>query len=454
MAKLFGTDGVRGVANEEITGELAYKLGRAAGYYLQKNFSENGGGTESKPVIFIGKDTRVSGDMLESALVAGITSVGIDACCLGIIPTPGLAFLTSRKETCGGVMISASHNPIADNGIKFFDNRGFKLEDSQEEEIEDILEHSFTDLPYPTHDKIGRVSENDSMIETYIDHLTTCVQGDFSEYKVVLDCANGAAFYAAPRVLEKLGVELIVINGQDDGRKINVNSGSTYPEKIKEKVLQAGADFGIAHDGDADRIVMVNHNGELIDGDKIMAILALDLLKRDQLKGKTLVTTRYSNLGLKEVVEENGGRLKVVKNGDKYVLKEMRKNNYNLGGEKSGHVICLDYNTTGDGILTALQVIEVMNREQKTLQQLASCMKEWPQIMANIEVEDKNSWKHNSRIQKSIDRARNDLGKEGRVFVRASGTEPLIRVMLEGKEKDKLNFWEQELSSVIRDELE
>ncbi len=447
MGKLFGTDGGRGVANKEVTGRLALKIGRAAGYYL-KNFN-----SEENPVILVGKDTRLSGDMLESALIGGITSTGVHVYRLGVIPTPGLAYLTGKKKAVGGIMISASHNPIEDNGLKIFDSRGYKLSDDQEEKLEELIFNEQDTLSNLGPLEIGSKQSRENLREEYINFLANIPRTDFSHFKVVLDCAHGAPYYTAPRVLKKLGVKTVVINGEPDGRKINVDCGSTAPEKIKDVVLDHEADLGIAHDGDGDRVLLVDHKGQIVDGDKIMAVLALDMIDRDSLKDNVLVTTRYSNLGLREVIEENEGSVKIVKNGDKYVLKEMLNNDYNLGGEKSGHVISLDYNTTGDGLLTALRVMKVMDQRDQKLHQLAGCMKEWPQERANVKVEEKEGWSDNEKIQNMISQAQKELGDEARVFIRASGTEPVIRILLEGREPEKLSFWEEKLSAVIQEEL-
>lgn len=449
MGKLFGTDGVRGVANKELTGELAYKLGRAGGYYITKDNVEK----NKKPRMLIGKDTRVSGDMLESALVAGMTSVGIDVIKLGIIPTPGVSYLSSSLEVDGAVMISASHNPIADNGIKFFDGKGYKLTDEMEDGIEELIFDSYPEIPTPTSTLIGNAEFDDKLVKKYIDYLITTVSVDFSGLKIVLDCANGAAYRVAPEVIERLGAECVVINNHPSGEKINLNCGSTHPEIIQKIVKKEKADIGIAHDGDADRVVMVDENGDIINGDKIMAICALDLLSSNKLKGDTLVTTAYSNLGLKEVIEDNGGEVSITANGDRYVLQEMLNNGYNLGGEQSGHIIFLDYNKTGDGVLTAIQTVQIVKKSDKKLSELAQVMKPWPQRLANVKVKKKEIWQENKNIQQAISWAENELGKTGRVFVRASGTEPIIRIMLEGKGEDKLIELEQNLVQIVKDEL-
>ncbi len=448
MGTLFGTDGIRGVANKELTGELAYKIGRAGGYYLISSYKGEG-----KPLMLIGKDTRVSGDMLEAALVAGMTSVGIDVIKLGILPTPGVAYLCRTLDIVGGIMISASHNPIADNGIKFFDKEGFKLTDDMEDEIEELIFNKYADIPSPTSTLIGNVYEDYNLIDKYIEFLISTVELDFNGLKIALDCANGAAYKVAPVVLESLGAELFIVNNHPEGDKINLNCGSTHPEIIKELVLKEKADLGIAHDGDADRLIMVDEKGELVDGDKIMVVLALNLLKQNNLKGKTLVTTAYSNLGLREAIEKAGGKVAVTKNGDRYVLMEMLKNDYNLGGEKSGHIIFMDYNTTGDGVLTAIQMVQVLKSTGKTLNELSRVMEPWPQKLTNVEVEYKEKWEESLAIKKAIREAEEELGDTGRVYVRASGTEALIRVMLEGKDEKLLKEIEDKLVGIIRYEL-
>ncbi|MEJ6949532.1 phosphoglucosamine mutase [Natronospora cellulosivora (SeqCode)] len=447
MGKLFGTDGVRGVANEELTGEMAYKLGRAGAYYITKNFKG-----KRKPVMIIGKDTRVSGDMLEAALAAGMTSVGVDVIKLGIIPTPGVSYLTATNDVDGGVMISASHNPIADNGIKFFTSEGYKLSDEMELDIEDLIFEEYDSIPSPTSINIGNIEETDDLLIKYIDYLLTTVDIDFSGLKIVLDCANGAAYKVAPEVLEQLGAEVIVINNRPAGDKINLDCGSTHPEYVQELVRKENADLGIAHDGDADRVIMVDEKGELVDGDKIMAIAAIYMSENNLLNKNTLVTTAYSNLGLTELMKDNGGEVVISANGDRYVLKEMLENGYNLGGEQSGHIIFLDYNKTGDGVLTAIQTIAIIKKTKKSFSKLAEALKKWPQRLANIKVKKKDGWEKNKKIQDAIKKAESKL-EDGRVFVRASGTEPLIRVMLEGKDNNLLEKLENELVKLIKEEL-
>ncbi|MFW6237648.1 MAG: phosphoglucosamine mutase [Halanaerobiales bacterium] len=448
MTELFGTDGIRGVANRELTGELAYRLGRAGGYYLARNYEKGG-----KPVFLIGKDTRVSGDMLEAALISGLTSAGIDVVKLDIIPTPGVAYLTKISRAAGGIMISASHNPVQDNGIKFFNSEGLKLTDSQEEKIEELILEKEDQIFSPIRGEIGLVEEGQSSGDKYVEHLLSSVNVDFSGLKIVLDCACGAAFHISPRVFKELGAELEIINDRPDGLKINVDSGTTSPEILREKVLETGADLGVAHDGDADRVILVDEKGGVIDGDGIMAVLGISMLEEGQLNKKTVVTTPYSNFGLRELLEEHSARMETAKNGDRYVLQKMLKNGYNLGGEQSGHIILLDYNCTGDGILTALQVVQEMVRKEKKLSELAGVLNRWPQRLRNVKVDNKQKLETSTVIKRIIQNAGEDLGDEGRVFIRASGTEPVIRIMLEGKEPEQLEYWERKIADVVASEL-
>lgn len=446
--KLFGTDGVRGVANHELKGELAFKLGRIGGYYLSQKCEKE------KPVVLIGKDTRLSGDMLEAALMAGLTSVGIDVYRLGIIPTPGVCYLSKKKAVAGGIMISASHNPVSDNGIKFFDKNGLKLNDQTELEIEEMIFNDHSEkLPYPIDEQIGLVEEKYDWIDEYIDFVISAVDRNLVGLKVVIDCANGAAYHASPEVFKTLGAETIVINDNPKGEAINVNCGSTSPTSAAKKVVEIGADFGVAHDGDADRVVLIDENGEIVEGDNIMAIAAQEMIEQDKLRHNTVVTTKYSNLGLKESLAEMGADLVITKNGDRHVISEMLSNDYNLGGEKSGHIIFSDYNTTGDGILTAVKIASAIKRKNKSLSELKSIMSYWLQELVNVEVNNKNEWNKNENILKEIKLAQKEIGSSGRVFVRASGTEPLIRIMLEGKEQAVINKWKKRLTEIIDFEL-
>jgi len=446
MGELFGTDGVRGLANKDLTPELAYKLGKAGAYRLVE-------GVE-RPTILIGKDTRISGDMLEAALIAGINSIGADILKVGVVPTPVVAYLTRElEEVDAGIMISASHNPVPDNGIKFFDGDGFKLSDEVEDEIEEIIFAGLKDLPQPTGAGVGRVKELNEPLESYLEFAKEVVATDFSTLKVVIDTANGAASALAPRILKELGAKVIALNNSPDGTNINVDCGSTHPEGLQKAVKEHQADIGIANDGDADRMIAVDEKGNLVDGDLVMAICGRHLIKEKKLPKETVVATRYSNLGLQESLTEVGGEIVTTKNGDRYVLAEMLEQGYKLGGEKSGHIIFLDYNTTGDGVMTALQLIKVMVEEQKSLSELAKVMRPFPQLLVNVKVKKKEEWKTNQEIQNAIKEVETELGNDGRVFVRASGTEPVIRVMVEGKEKAQLEELANEIASVIKKEL-
>lgn len=448
MGKLFGTDGVRGKVNEILTPELAYQLGRAgACYFLQQ--TEN----PYKRMI-IGRDTRLSGPMLEAALVAGITSVGVNAVLLGIVPTPTVAFLSQYLEVDGGIMISASHNPYYDNGIKFFDAEGFKLMDEIEDEIEKLILAGVEKLPYAIDQEVGMVGDLDDPLRPYLEHLKTTIDGDLTGLKIVLDCANGAAFQAAPILLRELGVEVEVISDQPDGININENCGSTHPERLQEIVRSSRADLGIANDGDADRLIAVDEQGRIVNGDHIMAICGLDLLHDGSLDGDTVVVTHYSNLGLKELMEANGGTISQTQNGDRYVLERMISKGYNLGGEQSGHLIFLDYATTGDGLLSTVQLLNVINKSGKKLSELRDQLQMWPQLNDKVVVKRKEGLVKNEAIQNVIAAAEERLKvKGGRLLIRASGTEPVIRIMLEGKELADLTREMEPLKEIIAKEL-
>src|SRR5690554_649526 len=445
MGRLFGTDGVRGVANRELTPELAFKLGRAAAHVLLK---------EKTGRMLLGRDTRLSGQMLEAALVAGVTSTGVSAELLGVIPTPGVAYLTARRENAVGAMISASHNPIEDNGIKFFTAEGYKLEDETEDEIEAYLEREQAGaICRPTGTGVGRVIFSPRAEEEYLDFLVRTVKEKFHGLTVVVDCAFGAAYNVAPRVLEALGARVITLHAEDDGSRINVECGSTNPERLCREVLQNGAQVGLAHDGDADRVIAVDEKGEVVDGDAIMAVCGLQMLAEDRLPHRTIAATVYSNLGLIETFREAGGNVLVTENGDRWVLAAMREKGLLLGGEQSGHIIFLEHNTTGDGIITALQLLSTMIRSGQSLSVLARRLKRFPQLLANVRVARKEGWEDNQEIQKAIGEAQDRLGKEGRIYVRASGTEPLIRVMVEGPDRKVLKSLQERVTGVIREQL-
>ncbi|MGM0471131.1 MAG: phosphoglucosamine mutase [Bacillota bacterium] len=445
MGQLFGTDGVRGVANRDLTPELACKLGQAGGYYLTQDLEQ--------PTILIGKDTRISGDMLESALIAGLNSVGIDVLQAGIIPTPVVAYLTKELEVDAGIMISASHNPVADNGIKFFQGNGLKLTDQMEAEIEELITNQLAELPQPIDVEVGMAEEVLEPLLPYFNHIKEIITEDLSDLKVVVDAANGAAFELAPQLLRELGIETVALNDLPDGTNINLECGSTHPQELQEAVVEEEADAGIALDGDGDRLIAVDETGAQIDGDLIMAICGRQLIREDELPENTVVATRYSNLGLQESLAELDGQVVTTKNGDRYVLAEMLEHGYKLGGEKSGHIIFLDYNTTGDGMLTALQLLETMVKQDTPLSKLATEMTAFPQLLVNVEVAKKEEWQDNQALAEVISNVEEQLGESGRVFVRASGTEPVIRIMVEGKDKAQLDQLATQISEVVRKEL-
>lgn len=444
MARLFGTDGVRGVANAELTPELAYQLGRIGAYVLTAR--------QRGSRIVIGKDTRISGDLLESALVAGVLSMGVDVLRLGVISTPGVAYLTKHLRADAGVMISASHNPVEDNGIKFFGGDGFKLLDATEDEIERLLNAHEETLPRPTGPDIGRVYDEQATA-TYVRFLIGTVNHRFDGLHIVLDCANGAASEIAPDVFRKLGAKVTVLNHQPDGVNINVGCGSTHPHVVQRAVLAEEADLGLAFDGDADRLIAVDATGEVVDGDFIMAILAKSLLTAGQLANDTVVATVMSNLGFVKAMETLGIHVERTAVGDRYVMEAMRKGHHNLGGEQSGHIIFLDHSTTGDGVLTAVQLVNTLVDNGQALAQLRQVMTRYPQLLENVRVRDKQAWRENAQIQEALKMGEDRLGDSGRVLVRESGTEPIVRVMAEGPDQSVLQECVQAIVQVIRHEL-
>lgn len=444
MDRLFGTDGVRGVANRTLTPEMAFGLGRAAGAYFKK-------GKGSR--IIIGKDTRVSGEMLESALAAGITSVGMDVLQIGIIPTPGVAFLCRKMDAAAGVMISASHNPVEDNGIKFFDSCGFKLTDAVEDEIEAIYRNRLDEIERPVGTEVGRIYDDPGAIQLYEDFLAESVSCRFDGLKIVVDCGFGAAHYLAPQVLRRLGAEVVALHALDDGSRINVNCGSTHPGILQKEVFASGANLGIAHDGDADRLIAVDETGQMVNGDQIITICGLDMKREGKLNNNKVAVTVYSNLGLIQAFKKNQVEVVITANGDRYVLEAMQNQDLSIGGEQSGHIIFLEKNSTGDGILTALQLISVMVKSGEKLSKLAAQMQLVPQVLENVRVGHKNGWEHNTAINETVKKAEASLGGEGRIFVRASGTEPLIRVMAEGPNEEELRRIVSEVAETIKKEL-
>jgi phosphoglucosamine mutase len=448
MKRLFGTDGVRGVANSELTAELAYKLGQAGAYVLTAE-------TRHVPKILVGMDTRISGRMLEAALVAGICSVGAEAICLGVIPTPAVAYLTRFYNADAGVVISASHNPFEFNGIKFFNSKGYKLSDEIEDRIDAIITKNSEPLPAPTGSRVGIRTDRESAMQDYADFLKSTVDCDLTGLKIAVDCANGAAFKAAPEVLSGLGAHICVINNHPDGININKNCGSTHIKGLQQYVRECGADLGFAFDGDADRVLAVDENGNLIDGDRIMAIIGLELKKRGKLARDTIVATVMSNLGFDIMAAGSGIKLAKTKVGDRYVLEEMLDKGYVLGGEQSGHVIFLDYNTTGDGLLTALQLLKTVRSTGRSLSELASVMQVLPQVLKNAKVknENKHRYMEDELVARLCCELETEFHGEGRVLIRPSGTEPLVRVMIEGKNQEYIARRAAELAEIIEKRL-
>ena len=434
MARLFGTDGVRGEANTKLPPELAYRMGRAATIYFGQH-------SEGKPQIVIGRDTRISGEMLEAALVAGICSAGGNAILAGIVPTPAVAYLARKLHAAAGIVISASHNPFHDNGIKFFGGDGYKLPDKVEDDIERIVYDLEAGMPYerPTGVEVGKLEYRQNLLEDYISFVMSTTSERFDGMKIVLDCANGAAYKAMPAVLERLGAELILLGNKPDGVNINDYCGSTHMENLRLEVLRNHADIGIAHDGDADRCLCIDERGEVIDGDHIMIICAKLMLKVGALPDKTIVTTVMSNIGFRQALEELGLTCEVTAVGDRYVLENMRANNHRLGGEQSGHIIFSDYSTTGDGLITGLQVLTAIKKFNTTASELNALMTTYPQVLINVRVQDREACKQSAAIKLAITEGELELGTTGRILVRASGTEPLIRVMAEGADKNQLN---------------
>ena len=449
MRKLFGTDGIRGIANQEpMTPETVLRIGRAAASILKK-------GALHRPRIVIGKDTRLHGYMFESALTAGITSMGVDVLLLGPFPTPGVAFITRSLRAEAGVVISASHNPFEDNGIKFFDKDGFKLPDALEEEIEALILSGKIDRIRPRAHEVGKAYRVVDAAGRYIEFVkSTLLRGvSLKGLKVVVDCANGAAYKVTPTILRELGAEVISLNVSPDGTNINKGSGSLHPGMMRRAVKKYEADCGLAHDGDADRVVFADEEGELLDGDHLLAICALDLLREGRLKARTIVATVMSNIGLDLSLQELGIRVVRTKVGDRYVLEEMLKHGYPLGGEQSGHLIFLEYNTTGDGIITALQVLAIMRKEGRRLSELRRLLTPCPQVLVNVRVRRKEELDRLPHVLERIQAAEARLDGSGRVLVRYSGTEPLARVMVEGRDRGLIELLAQEIAGALQREL-
>lgn len=445
MGKYFGTDGVRGIANEQLTPELAFKLGRFGGYVLTKD--------TNKPKVLIGKDTRISGSMLEGALTAGLLSIGAEVMRLGVITTPGVAYLTKAMSAEAGVMISASHNPVEDNGIKFFGPDGFKLTDAQELEIEALLDATTDDLPRPTGADVGQTNDYFEGGQKYIQYLKQSVDNDFEGLHIALDCAHGSTSSLATHLFADLEADISTIGASPDGLNINAGVGSTNPETLQALVLDKKADLGLAFDGDGDRLIAVDEKGEIVDGDQIMYICAKYLNEKGLLRHSTVVSTIMSNIGFYKAIEAQGMKSDKTSVGDRYVMEEMRKGGFNLGGEQSGHIIFLDYITTGDGMLAALQLVNVMKETGKKLSELAGEMVKFPQVLKNVKVIDKHQALVHPRIQEVIAKVDGEMGDNGRVLVRPSGTESLVRVMVEAPTLERCNEAVEEVVKVIDEVL-
>jgi phosphoglucosamine mutase len=446
--KLFGTDGIRGVANvDPMTGELAMQLGRAIAHLFKE--------AKGRHRIVVGKDTRLSGYMLETALASGICSMGADVWLVGPLPTPGIAFITTSMRANAGVVISASHNPYYDNGIKIFSRDGFKLPDEMEDRIEKLILSNHLDSLRPTANAIGKAHRIDDAIGRYVVFLKNTFPNDLTldGLRIALDCANGAAYRVAPTVFEELGAEVIPAGIEPDGENINAQCGSLHPEVVTQLVLEEKADIGIALDGDGDRIIFVDRNGKQVDGDHILAICGLQMLSEDRLRKGTVVTTVMSNMGLDHAIRNAGGKVIRTRVGDRYVVEEMVRGNYNLGGEQSGHTVFLDYNTTCDGILTALQILAIMKRRERALDELARVMEPLPQVLYNVEVREKKDLSGIPEIEQRIKGIERGLENSGRLLIRYSGTEPLLRIMVEGEDEKKLHEVARDLVELVKKHL-
>jgi phosphoglucosamine mutase len=450
MRKLFGTDGIRGIANvEPMTVEMMVKVGRAAAYVLSRKCTNTG-----HPIV-IGKDTRISGYMIESALVAGFCSMGMDVLLTGPLPTPGVAFLTRSLRATAGVMISASHNEYKDNGVKFFQSNGFKLPDQVEAEIEHLIDSGEVDQIRPTADQVGKAYRLDTAVGRYMEFTKAVFPKGMTldGLKIVVDCANGAAYKVGPGVLRELGAEVICINGSPDGTNINHTCGALYPQKMRVEVIKSGADIGIAFDGDADRAIFSDENGNEVDGDQVMGMVAIDAKGEGRLKNDTLVTTIMSNMGLDIAMRKNG--INVVKTpvGDRYVVEEMIASDYCIGGEQSGHMVFLEHNTTGDGLISALQVLAIMKKTQKKLSKLASVVSRLPQVIKNVKIKEKKPIEELESVTKVVEDIETQMAGKGRVLIRYSGTENLLRVMLEGEDELQIQNWANDIAVEVEKEI-
>jgi phosphoglucosamine mutase len=449
--KLFGTDGVRGVANvDPVTAEVALKLGRAAAHvFTALNPREHPAGT--RPKIVLGKDTRLSGYMLENALVAGITSLGVDVLVIGPLPTPGVAYITRSLRADAGIVLSASHNPYEDNGIKFFRHDGYKLADQIEHQIEQLVFSGEIDSLRPTAQKIGRATRIDDALGRYVEFAKQSFPRGMTleKMRVAVDVANGAAYKSTPCILRELGADVVVAHNAPNGTNINAQCGSTFPQEIERIVKESGAHVGVTHDGDADRVLLCDENGELVDGDEILAIASVDFLRAKRLRAETLVATVMSNFGLDETLAAHGGKVIRTKVGDRYVLEEMMARNLNVGGEQSGHMIFRDFTTTGDGIISALQILRIMKESGKPLSELKRCLKKYPQAQRNLRVKRKPPLEELPGVMKLVDETEKKLSGQGRVLLRYSGTEPKIRLLIEGRELDEIDRQANRIAEAI-----
>lgn len=444
MSRMFGTDGVRGVAGSELTIELATKLGQAGAYVLTKE-------QEHQATIIVGCDTRISGGMLANALMAGICSVGANAIYVGVVPTPAIAYLTRKHKVDAGVVISASHNPMEFNGIKFFNGDGYKLSDALEDEIEELIRNNMRDVVLPIGSGVGRIDYRMDIRDEYVEFMKKTVPVDLHGLKIVIDCAEGASHYTSVKTLQDLGADLVAIHTNPDGTNINANCGSTHMEELQARVVYEKADVGLAFDGDADRMLAVDENGKIVDGDQLMAICGNYMKQKGTLKKNTIVVTVMTNLGFTLMGEKQGIHIEKTKVGDRYVLENMRENGYNIGGEQSGHIIFLDDNTTGDGLLSALHLLQVMVETKKKLSELASIMEVLPQALVNAKVPNhkKDKFMEYSEIAEAIAEVEKKFNGEGRVLIRSSGTEPLVRVMIEGKDQKVIDEEAKKLADLI-----
>jgi phosphoglucosamine mutase len=453
--KLFGTDGIRGVANlEPVTAETALRLGRAAAHVFTQHGAPRASNS-SRPTIVIGKDTRISGYMLENALAAGVMSLGANVIFIGPLPTPGVAYITRSLRADAGIVLSASHNPYEDNGIKFFRHDGYKLDDAVERRIEHLVFSGEIEQVRPTAGEIGRAKRIDDALGRYVEFAKASFPKGMTleGMHIAVDCANGAAYKSTPCVLRELGARLTLDHHTPDGRNINTQCGSTYPEEISRLVKASGASVGISHDGDADRVLLCDENGEVVDGDEILAIAAIDAMRRGSLSRNTLVATVMSNFGLDEALRGHGARVLRTAVGDRYVIEAMVRENYNIGGEQSGHMIFRDFGTTGDGLVAALQILRIVVETGKPLSELKSCLSKYPQAQRNLRVNRKPPIKDLPAVVQLVDEAERDLAGEGRVLLRYSGTEPKVRLLIEGRDADQINTHADRIAQALQAEI-